>query len=139
MMDGKDRKFKDTYGKYVVANLIVSSKSQNIKSVFRTSDFEILEETENKLTIKFCHDETTIVKIMNEISRYCVIEDIHMKEAELEDILKDREAFAKAYNLQSKELDPFSGKIVVQKERQKIRCSKSSAISFVTGRNGCYL
>ena len=26
---------------------------------------------------------------MNEISRYCVIEDIHMKEAELEDILKE--------------------------------------------------
>ena len=28
-------------------------------------------------------------KIMNEISKYCVIEDIHMKEAELEDILKE--------------------------------------------------
>ena len=26
---------------------------------------------------------------MNEISKYCVIEDIHMKEAELEDILKE--------------------------------------------------
>ena len=31
----------------------------------------------------------TIVKIMNEISTYCVIEDIHMKEEELEDILKE--------------------------------------------------
>ena len=27
--------------------------------------------------------------IMNEISKCCVIEDIHMKEAELEDILKE--------------------------------------------------
>ena len=26
---------------------------------------------------------------MNEISKYCVIEDIHMKETELEDILKE--------------------------------------------------
>lgn len=37
----------------------------------------------------------------------------------LEAILKDREAFAKAYHLQSKELDPFYGKVVVQKNRQK--------------------
>lgn len=36
-----------------------------------------------------------------------------------EAILKDREAFAKAYHLQSKELDPFYGKVVVQKNRQK--------------------
>lgn len=34
-------------------------------------------------------------------------------------ILKDREAFARAYHLQSKELDPFYGKVVVQKNRQK--------------------
>lgn len=37
----------------------------------------------------------------------------------LEAILKDREAFAKAYHLQSQELDPFYGKVVVQKNRQK--------------------
>ena len=35
------------------------------------------------------HDETTIVKLMNEISSYCKIEDIHIKESELEDILKE--------------------------------------------------
>ncbi len=33
----------------------------------------------------------------------------------LESIQKDREAFAKAYQLQSQELDPFHGRIVVQK------------------------
>lgn len=85
--DGEKQKFKDTYGKYVIANLIVSSKNDN--NTFKLNDFEILEETENKITIKFSHDKTTIVKIMNEISKYCVIEDIHMKEIELEDILKE--------------------------------------------------
>lgn len=85
--DGEKQKFKDTYGKYIIADLIVSSKNDN--NTFKLNDFEILEETENKLTIKFSHDKTTIVKIMNEISTYCTIEDIHMKEAELEDILKE--------------------------------------------------
>ncbi len=87
--DGEKQKFKDTYGKYVIANLIVSSKDKSIHKAFKPIGFEILEETENKLTIKFSHDEITIVKIMNEISKYCIIEDIHMKEAELEDILKE--------------------------------------------------
>ncbi len=87
--DGEKQNFKDTYGKHVIANLIVSSKNEKFNQLFKSKDFEILEETENKLTIKFSHDEITIVKIMNEISKYCVIEDIHMKEAELEDILKE--------------------------------------------------
>ena len=39
--------------------------------------------------MKFSHEEITIVKIMDEISKYCDIEDIHMKESELEDILKE--------------------------------------------------
>lgn len=83
--DGEKQKFKDTYGKYVIAEIIVKDKKENIS----LSDVEILEQTENKLKIKFSHDEITIVKIMDEISNYCVIEDIHMKEAELEDILKE--------------------------------------------------
>lgn len=84
--DGEKQKFKDTYGKYVTAEFIVSSKNEEIKQLTNT---EILEETQNKLKVKFMHDETTIVKIMNEISNHCKIEDIHMQEAELEDILKE--------------------------------------------------
>ena len=84
--DGEKQKFKDTYGKYVTAEFIVSSKNEEIKQL---SNAEILEEIQNKLKVKFMHDETTIVKIMNEISNHCKIEDIHMKEAELEDILKE--------------------------------------------------
>lgn len=87
--DGKKQKFKDTYGKYVIANLIVNSKQENISNIVKLNEFEILEETEDRLKIKFSHDKITIVKIMNEISKYCVIEDIHIKETELEDILKE--------------------------------------------------
>lgn len=87
--DGDKQKFKDIYGKYTLAELIVSSKNLDIANNINSNNFEIIEENENKLKIKFKHDETTIVKIMNDISKYCVIEDIHMKESELEDILKE--------------------------------------------------
>lgn len=87
--DGEKQKFKDIYGKYTLAELIVSSKNQSVKDKLKSNNFEIIEENENKMKIKFKHDETTIVKIMNDISEYCVIEDIHMRESELEDILKE--------------------------------------------------
>lgn len=87
--DGEKQKFKDIYGKYTLAELIVSSKNLSIKDKLKSNNFEIIEENENKMKIKFKHDETTIVKIMNDISEYCVIEDIYMRESELEDILKE--------------------------------------------------
>jgi ABC-2 type transport system ATP-binding protein len=87
--DGSKQKFKDTYGKYVVAEFVVNNKAKEIKNNITLKNIEIIEESENKLKIKFNHEETTIVKIMDEISKYCTIEDIHMKEAELEDILKE--------------------------------------------------
>lgn len=87
--DGDKQKFKDTYGKYVIANLIITDKTQPIKTISHGNHVEIIEETENTLKIKFSHEETTIVKVINELSKFCKIEDIHMKEAELEDILKE--------------------------------------------------
>ena len=87
--DGSKQKFKDTYGKYVIADLIINNKSKEVKKNITLKDIEIIEESEKKLKIKFSHKETTIVKIMDEISKYCTIEDVHMKEAELEDILKE--------------------------------------------------
>ena len=77
--DGEKQKFKDIYGKYTLAELIVSSKNLSVKDKLKSNNFEIIEENENKMKIKFKHDETTIVKIMNDISEYCVIEDIHMR------------------------------------------------------------
>lgn len=85
--DGEKQKFKDTYGKYTIAEFVINSKTEAISN--NINDFEIINETSEQLKIKFKHNETTIVKIMNEIAEYCVIEDIHMKEAELEDILKE--------------------------------------------------
>lgn len=84
--DGEKQTFKDTYGKYVTAEFIINKKKNDVTHL---SNAMILEETEKSLKVKFMHDETTIVKIMNEISEYCNIEDMHVKEAELEDILKE--------------------------------------------------
>lgn len=84
--DGEKQKFKDTYGKYVVAEFIINSKNKNISNLDSAT---ILEENEKRMKVKFMHDETTIVKLMNEISSYCKIEDVHIKESELEDILKE--------------------------------------------------
>lgn len=87
--DGPKQKFKDTYGKHVIAQFMIREKQSNISENINTNAIEVLEETETSLKVKFSHDETTIMKVMDKISQYCVIEDIHMKEAELEDILKE--------------------------------------------------
>ncbi len=86
IFDGEKQKFKDTYGKYVIAEFIISSKNKNVCDL---NNATILEENEKSLKIKFLHDETTIVKLINEISNYCTINDIHIKEAGLEEILKE--------------------------------------------------
>lgn len=87
--DGPKQKFKDIYGKHVIAHFVIKEKKVNISENINTETMTVLEETEKSLKIKFSHDETTIMKVMDEISKYCTIEDIHMKEAELEDILKE--------------------------------------------------
>ena len=87
--DGEKQKFRDMYGKYTVAQFVIKNKNDNIKENIKLNSVEILEETDNTLKLKFRHNEITIMKIMEEISKYCVIEDIHMKEAELEEILKE--------------------------------------------------
>ncbi len=84
--DGDKQKFKDTYGKYVIADFNLKDKKKNGITLNKV---DILEETENTLKIKFSHEETTIVKVIDELSKFCKIEDIHMKEAELEEILKE--------------------------------------------------
>ena len=89
MYDGTKQNFKDTYGKYTKAEFIVRNKINNIKSNANLENFEVTEELGNKISVKFKHDKTTIMKVMEEITKYCTIEDIHMKEAELEDILKE--------------------------------------------------
>ncbi len=87
--DGDKQKFKDSYGKYVTAEISVKDKLKDFKDIENINNFEIIDETENKVKIKFNHEETTIMKVIDEMSNNCKIEDIHMKEEELEDILKE--------------------------------------------------
>ena len=67
----------------------MKDKNTNIAENLKIDSVQILEETENSLKIKFSHDKTTIMRVIEEISKYGIVEDIHMKEAELEDILKE--------------------------------------------------
>ena len=87
--DCDKQKFKDSYGKYVTAEIYVKDKLKDFKDIENINNFEIIEETENKVKIKFNHEETTIMRVIDEMSNNCKIEDIHMKEEELEDILKE--------------------------------------------------
>ena len=87
--DGEKQKFKDAYGKYIFAEFVVSNKNNSLNENIKTSTFEIIEETDTNIKIRFNHEKITIMQIMNEISKYCMVEDIHMRESELEDILKE--------------------------------------------------
>ena len=87
--DGEKQKFKDAYGKYVTAEFVMKDKKCTISDTLNLNSVQILEESDNNLKLQFNHDKTTIIKIIDEISKYCNILDIHMKEAELEDILKE--------------------------------------------------
>lgn len=87
--DGEKQKFKDTYGKYVTAKFVTKNKTCSISDILHLDSVQILEESDSNLNLRFNHDKTTIIKIVDEISKYCNIIDIHMKEAELEDILKE--------------------------------------------------
>lgn len=87
--DGEKQKFKDKYGKYITAELIVKNKKSIIKNDLKNENLKLIEEKENSIKLKFLHEKITILTVMDEISKYCEIEDVHMKEAELEDILKE--------------------------------------------------
>lgn len=87
--DGEKQKFKDKYGKYITAELIVKNKKIIIKNDLKNENLKIIEEKENSIKLKFLHEKITILTVMDEISKYCEIEDVHMKESELEDILKE--------------------------------------------------
>lgn len=87
--DGEKQKFKDTYGNSVTAEIVLKNKKQNITQNLYDEDFEVIWENEKSVKVKFSHNNITIVKIVEILSQYGEIEDIHMKEAELEDILKE--------------------------------------------------
>ncbi len=87
--DGEKEKFKNQYGKHIIAELIIQNKTKNITLETNQEEFEVIEENEKNIKIKFNHDKFTIIDIVKVISNYCEILDIHIQEEGLEEILKE--------------------------------------------------
>lgn len=87
--DGEKEKFKETYGKQVIAQIMVKNKTSIITIETENDEFEVLEESDEQLKIRFNHDKYTIMDIVNKISNYCEIIDMHIEEQGLEEILKE--------------------------------------------------
>ena len=87
--DGQKEKFKETYGKQVIAQIIVKNKTSLITTETINDEFEVVEESDEQVKIRFNHDKYTIIDIVNRISNYCEITDMHIEEQGLEEILKE--------------------------------------------------
>ncbi len=87
--DGEKQTFKDTYGKQVIAEISIKNKNTLITNETIEDEFEVIEENEDFLKIKFNHDKTTIMNVVNRISNFCEIVDMHVQEQGLEEILKE--------------------------------------------------
>lgn len=87
--DGEKEKFKNKYGKHIIAEFVVNKKSDDIISKIINEEFEVIEENEKSIKIKFNHDKLTIMDIVKLISNYCEILDMHIQEQGLEEILKE--------------------------------------------------
>lgn len=87
--DGEKENFKNKYGKHIIAEFVVQNKNTNITLETSKEEFEVLEEKEKSIKIKFNHDKQTIMDIVKSISNYCEIIDMHIQEEGLEEILKE--------------------------------------------------
>lgn len=87
--DGEKQKFKEIYGNKIIAEFVIKNKNANITLETEDQDFEVIEEREDNIKIKFNHDKLTIINIANCISNYCEIMDMHVQEQDLEEILKE--------------------------------------------------
>ena len=87
--DGDKEKFKDKYGKHIIAEFIIEQKNENITLATEQEEFEVIEESNDKIKVKFNHENSTIMNIVECISKYCDIKDMHMQEEGLEEILKE--------------------------------------------------
>ena len=87
--DGEKEKFKEIYGKQVIAQIIVKNKTSLITTETINDEFEVVEESDEQVKIRFNHDKYTIMDIVNRISNYCEITDMHIEEQGLEEILKE--------------------------------------------------
>lgn len=87
--DGEKEKFKNKYGKHILAEFVVQNKKSNITLETSDEEFEVIDENEKNITIKFNHDILTIMDVVKVISNYCEILDMHVQEEGLEEILKE--------------------------------------------------
>lgn len=87
--DGEKETFKNKYGKHIRAEFVIQNKNNNITLETSEDEFEVLEENEKNIKIKFNHDKLTIMDIVKSISNYCEILDMHIQEEGLEEILKE--------------------------------------------------
>lgn len=87
--DGEKSTFKNTYGKHIIAEFIVQNKQKNITIETAEEPFEVIEENEKNIKIKFNHDKLTVMEVVKSISNYCEILDMHIQEEGLEEILKE--------------------------------------------------
>lgn len=86
--DGSKEKFKEQYGKEMIANFKISHKTVELIANLPNLQFEVLKEDDKSLKIGFSHEKINIMQIMQELTKYCVINDMNTKQLELEDILK---------------------------------------------------
>ncbi len=89
IFDGEKEKFKNQYGKHIIAEFIVQNKNSNITVETNEEEFEVLEENEKNIKIKFNHDKLTVMDVVKSISNYGEILDMHIQEEGLEEILKE--------------------------------------------------
>ena len=65
--DGEKEKFKNEYGKHIIVEFIIQNKTKNITLETSEEEFEILEENEKGVKIKFNHDKFTTMDIVKNI------------------------------------------------------------------------
>lgn len=87
--DGEKEKFKNEYGKHIIAEFSIQNKKSSITLETSEDDFEVIDESEKNVKIKFNHDKFTVIDIVNSVSNYCEILDMHIQEEGLEEILKE--------------------------------------------------
>lgn len=87
--DGEKEKFKNKYGKHIIVEFVIQNKNSNITLETNEEEYEVIEESEKNIKIKFNHDKLTVMDTVKSISKYCEILDIHTQEEGLEEILKE--------------------------------------------------
>ena len=87
--DGEKETFKNKYGKHIITEFVIQNKDKNITLETNDEEFEVIEEDENTVKIKFNHDKLTVMDVVKSISNYCEILDMHIQEEGLEEILRE--------------------------------------------------